>query len=171
MQRELEQKILETLSKCRDMTVATVRPDGAPQATVVSFAHDGLLIYFGCGTNSQKAANIAREPRVSIAMTAPYTDWNDITGLSILARAEQVRDIAEKALAWRLMVDRFPQISEFAELPDISMAVFRLRPAIISVLDYTKGFGHTDLVRIEADEIAETLESMRHRWMIPIPSA
>jgi hypothetical protein len=29
--------------------------------------------------------------------------------------------------------------------PD-DVALFRLTPTVISVLDYTKGFGHTDLV-------------------------
>ncbi len=28
------------------------------------------------------------------------------------------------------------------------VAVFRVEPEVISVLDYTKGFGHTDLVTL-----------------------
>jgi hypothetical protein len=27
-------------------------------------------------------------------------------------------------------------------------AILKIRPKVISVLDYTKGFGHTDLVRV-----------------------
>ena len=88
MQQELKAKILEILGDCHDMAVATVRPDGAPQVTVVSFVHDGMLIYFGCGVNSQKAANIAGEKRVSVAMTAPYADWMESRGLSLAADAE-----------------------------------------------------------------------------------
>jgi len=30
------------------------------------------------------------------------------------------------------------------------LVVFRITPEIISVLDYRKGFGHTDLVRVVA---------------------
>lgn len=37
------------------MTIATIRDDGYPQATVVGFVHDGLTIYFGSDRNSQKA--------------------------------------------------------------------------------------------------------------------
>jgi hypothetical protein len=34
MKYQLQQKIQDILDQCVDMTVATVRPDGAPQATV-----------------------------------------------------------------------------------------------------------------------------------------
>lgn len=167
MQHRLQDKILEILENCHDMTVATIRPDGAPQATVVSFAHDGMLLYFGCGGTSQKAANIAKEPRVSVAMTAPYSDFYDITGLSLAAEATEVIDPDELNLVMRLINKRFPQASEIEVPPDVAMKVFRLRPTVISVLDYTRGFGHTDLVTIEADAIAETLDSMRHHWLVP----
>jgi hypothetical protein len=30
------------------------------------------------------------------------------------------------------------------------MAFVRVRPTVISVLDYTQGFGHTELVKIDA---------------------
>ena len=60
MKHELRRKATDILARSMDMTVATVRSDGSPQATVVSFVHDGLLLYFGCGAGSQKAANISR---------------------------------------------------------------------------------------------------------------
>ena len=41
-----------------DLALATIRPDGYPQATTVSYAHEGLTIYIGVGHQSQKAANI-----------------------------------------------------------------------------------------------------------------
>jgi hypothetical protein len=34
------------------------------------------------------------------------------------------------------------------------VAVFRVAPEVISVLDYSKGFGHTDLVAISAADRA-----------------
>jgi general stress protein 26 len=168
MQHEVQDQILAILYQCHHMAIGTVRPDGAPQVTVVSFVHDGMLIYFGCGVNSQKAKNIAREARVSVALTAPYADWMAIRGLSLAAEAEEVRDAGELGLVWRLMNERFPQIADIEAPPDEAMTVFRLRPTVVSVLDYTKGFGHTDLVTVEADEIAGTLESMRHHWLVPV---
>ena len=49
-------------------TIATVRVDGFPEATTVSFMNDGLRIYFGTATNSQKARNIAQNDKVSLTM-------------------------------------------------------------------------------------------------------
>lgn len=171
MKHDLQRTALDILSSCVDMSVATVRPDGAPQATVVSFAHDGLLIYFGCGADSQKAKNIAREPRVSITMTTPYGDWMGIRGLSIAAVAEEVTVPGELNEVWKLMAARFPQIASVEPAEPGAVKVMRVRPTMISILDYSKGFGHTDLVTIEAGDIAETLDSLRHHWLLPLGQA
>ncbi|CAN7635165.1 pyridoxamine 5'-phosphate oxidase family protein [Mesorhizobium caraganae] len=166
MKHKLQQKIIDILARCMDMTIATTRLDGSPQATVVSFVHDGLLLYFGCGAGSQKAMNISRDPRVSIAVTAPYENWLEIKGLSMAATATEVVLPSELTEIGRMMVQRFPQISAIQPSEAAPVKLFRVRPAIISVLDYSLGFGHADLVKIEADDIAETLDSMRHHWLV-----
>jgi nitroimidazol reductase NimA-like FMN-containing flavoprotein (pyridoxamine 5'-phosphate oxidase superfamily) len=60
MDEEIRRKILRLLDEHRIMTIATLRPDGWPQATTVGYASEGLTIYFLCGRDSQKAANLAR---------------------------------------------------------------------------------------------------------------
>jgi len=40
--------ILEQLKTHHNMSLATVRPDGYPQATTVAYANDGLTLYFAC---------------------------------------------------------------------------------------------------------------------------
>src|SRR5215467_9362515 len=66
MDDTLKSKILELLDQHRLMTIATNRPDGWPQATTVGYVNDGLTIYFLCSPQSQKAANLARDSRVSL---------------------------------------------------------------------------------------------------------
>src|SRR5262249_34977658 len=132
------------------MTVATVRPDGSPQATVVSFVHDGLLLYFGCGKDSQKARNMANDRRVSVTVTAPYANWQQIRGLSIAGAASEVASSSEKATVAQLMVDRFPELSGISQRDAEAIKLFRIRPSLVSVLDYTKGFGHTELFAVGA---------------------
>jgi general stress protein 26 len=157
-------KITDILSRCVDMTIATVRPDGAAQATVVSFAHDGLLIYFGCGADSQKANNIALDPRVSITITPQYSDWMHIQGLSLAGTASEVHLPGEKAAIGKRMLARFPEVANIQPpQPDV-MKLFRVRPSLISILDYTQGFGHTELIAIGADDITESRGSIQHRW-------
>jgi len=146
----LKQEILSILDDASDMTIATVREDGYPQATTVSYVNNGLNIYFGCAANSQKAKNIARDSKVSLTVNLPYTSWNDIRGLSIGGRAERITNPQEVAQASQLMFEKFPQIARYApaELEDI--VLFRVTPEVISVLDYRKGFGQSDLVKLRS---------------------
>ena len=166
MKDEVRIKCIDILANCADMTVATVRPDGAPQATVVSFVHDRLLIYFGCGVGSQKAANIAREPRVSITVTEPYKNWQSIRGLSIGGVAEDVTDGRELARVGKLMADRFPEMASILPPEPAMVKVFRVTPSVVSILDYTLGFGHADNVTIDAGDIASLIGSSRHKWLV-----
>lgn len=146
MREDLQKIIQELLSGQRDMTIATLRPDGYPQATTVSFVSDGKNIYFGCGESSQKAKNITHDNRVSCTINMSYSDWNEIRGLSLSGRAFHVEDKNELSRIESLFVEKFPQILSYAEEPPDAITFFRVKPEVVSVLDYTKGFGHTDLV-------------------------
>ncbi|MER8957242.1 pyridoxamine 5'-phosphate oxidase family protein [Mesorhizobium sp. M0833] len=55
------------------MTIATLRPDGWPQATTVGYVNEGLTLYFLCGLDSQKAENLARDDRVPSIAVSPST--------------------------------------------------------------------------------------------------
>jgi hypothetical protein len=46
------------LSRCMDMTIATIRPDGSPQATVVSFVPTAFCYISAAGPGSQKSCEL-----------------------------------------------------------------------------------------------------------------
>jgi PPOX class probable F420-dependent enzyme len=138
-------QIVATLKAANDLTVATLRPDGWPQATTVSFVSDGEKIYFGTWAKSQKAANITRDPRVSITVNPPYQDWGGIRGLSLAGRARRVTEKNELTRVFELMVTKFPQVGQFVKAEDVEMAMYRVDAEVVSILDYTQGFGHTEL--------------------------
>lgn len=139
--------VQHVLGSARDLTLATVRPDGYPQATTVSFAHEDMLLYIGIGRRSQKADNIRRNGKVSLTINLPYRDWREIRGLSMSAHAEILDDPAQAGIACACLERRFPAVSEWAG-PDMAaeVAFLRIRPVLVSVIDYSKGFGHTELV-------------------------
>jgi hypothetical protein len=87
MDDALRGKILTLLDQHRIMTIATLRPDGWPQATTVGYVNEGLTLYFLCGLDSQKARNLARDDRVSLTIDHDTADIMAITGLSMAARA------------------------------------------------------------------------------------
>jgi nitroimidazol reductase NimA-like FMN-containing flavoprotein (pyridoxamine 5'-phosphate oxidase superfamily) len=144
----IKQKILSILSQHRIMTIATLRPDGWPQATTVGYANDGLTLYFLCGLDSQKAMNIAHDNRVSLTIDHDADQIMGITGLSMAARAVAVTDRNEARRVLGMLPAKYPtQHSLPGPMPEPEQVrIFRLTPVVISVLDYSKGFGHTDLV-------------------------
>ena len=148
MDENLVEEIKTILANGKDMTIATVREDGFPQTTTVSYVSDGMTIYFGCDPTSQKAKNIARNGKVSLTVNLDYTDWSEIKGLSMGAMAEQITDADEMKLMGDLMLKKFPQVAEFVSDNLGELALFRVTPTVVSVLDYSKGFGHTDQVEM-----------------------
>ena len=148
MDDEMRSKILALMDQHRIMTVATLRPDGWPQATTVGYVNEGLTLYFLCGLESQKAKNLARDDRISLTIDHDTSDLMAITGLSMAARAHAVDDRSEAEKVLRMLPLKYPDAPPLPMKmpgPD-DVRLFRVTPMVISVLDYTKGFGHTDLI-------------------------
>jgi len=130
------------------MTIATVRPDGYPQATTVTYVNDGMTIYFGTWDETQKAKNLVLCKKVSGAIEGYDKDWKAIKGLSFGGLAELVTSGDETVKVYGLMEKKFPQIAEFP-IPDFGAAViFRISPQVFSIIDYAKGFLHSELVAL-----------------------
>ncbi len=176
MMPDLKALILRLLDEHRVMTIATNRPDGWPQATTVGYVNDGYLLYCFVARNTQKYANILRDPRVSVAIGTDAPKPTDIKGLSLAGRACEVTDLSEFDDVAKLRLRRYP---EYAALPrptsgtlvrispqpsPASIALLRIAPDIISVLDYSKGFGHSDLVTFSARDLDVHISSLRHHW-------
>lgn len=127
----------------RVMAVATLRPDGWPQNTIVGFANDGMTIYFLIFRASQKFSNIAHDERVAIAIGEQPSNIHFAEAVYASARAAEVTDPAERDRAWRLLVQRHPNLGSSAPDGEVT-AIMRARCEHVSVLDYNKGLGHTD---------------------------
>ena len=154
MQKASRDFILNVLDKAVDLTIATNRPDGWPQATTVSYVHNGLIIYIGIGPEEQKAKNIARDKRVSLTVNLPYRAWQEIKGISMAAEAEKVTAEAEIGTIIQLMIKRFG--AQLADLPSPDANTFtflRITPKVVSILDYTKGFGTTEQVEVAPGDL------------------
>lgn len=149
-------RILKLLDEYRIMSLATLRPDGWPQATTVGYVNDGLILYFMCGRDSQKARNLSRDNRISITIDHDVNSPMAIQGLSMAARAAPVQEAEWIRQTLMVMLPRkypeYVQIMAKVNMEDIT--VFRVTPEIISLLDYSKRFGHTDLVAVRPEDLA-----------------
>ncbi len=154
---DLKAKVLELLGENRVMSIATVRPDGWPQATLVGYVHDDLTLYFAVARISQKFANIKLEPRVSIALG--HEAANRLQGLSMGARAAEVFDAAEIRHLSTLIRRRYPGQDIFSPR-EASSAVMRATPVVISMIDLAKGPGEPELVQVDTQAMVHRIKNV-----------
>jgi nitroimidazol reductase NimA-like FMN-containing flavoprotein (pyridoxamine 5'-phosphate oxidase superfamily) len=114
----------------------------------LAIVSEGLTLYFLCSPQSQKAENLAHDEGVSVTIDRDTSDPMAITGLSMAAYAQAVTDANEIARVLSTLPVKYPQYKAIALPKPEEVRVFRLTPKVISVLDYSKGFGHADLVAL-----------------------
>jgi hypothetical protein len=86
--------------------------------------------------------------RVSLTIDYDVSDPMAITGLSMAAHAYPVNDATEFGKAMQLLGQRYPEYAKYPMPKPEELRVYRVEPKVISVLDYSKGFGHTDVVTL-----------------------
>ncbi|HML13019.1 MAG TPA: pyridoxamine 5'-phosphate oxidase family protein [Xanthobacteraceae bacterium] len=178
MKARLKDLVLRLLKEHRVMTIATNRPDGWPQATIVGYVNDGLTLYCFIARDSQKHLNVLRDARVSIAIGNDAKLPLDIKGLSLAGKAYVVDDAAEWNRVTALRRHRYPEyaalpppvfagdaLARIAPQPPAAQVVLLgIEPDIVSVIDYSQGFGHSDLIAVSRRDVDRHLETARHHW-------
>lgn len=140
---------LQILSENRVMAVATLRPDGWPQTTLVGYVNDGLTLYFVIARDGQKLANIQRDPRISIAIGGHDGDGPDLRGLSLAAEAVEVTGSDEVRRLNAMIVARYPEQEVFTP-QGASVAVMKATPLMMSVINPHGAFDRPVLLRVDA---------------------
>ncbi len=152
----MQNKAIAILDENRLMAIATLRPDGWPQTTMVGYANEDLLIYFIVSRQSQKFANIERDNRVSLVVGKDFHEPSTIKGLSIAAHASEIRDEKQRQRAVHLLLDRHPALRKLEPPEPDHSAVMRAYPAIVTILDYSRGFGHSDVLTVSPGGVEMT---------------
>ena len=114
---------------------------------------------------------------LSLSEAMHHSLWTS-KGLSAAATASVVTDQSEFDHICKLRLGRYP---EYASLPapvlredavqrilphptSAGVVLLRIAPEIISMLDYSKGFGHSDLITFSERDLDLHIKSLRHRW-------
>ena len=149
MDHDLRALVVELLAANEVLTLATLREDGWPQANTLAYVSEGLTLYAATGADAAKVLNIRRDPRVSLTVDAGKADWSALRGLSMGAHAQVLDSRSEIQRVARLLKKRFPPLADFSDPErDRGWAFLRLVPQVISVIDYTRGFGHSVLAKL-----------------------
>lgn len=144
---------VDILSRAREATLASSRSDRTPHASVVWFVHTGLTVYFSIAIDSQKAHNIQHDDHVALEVHLPYDNWRGIRGMTIGGRAHFVRDIDKLAEISQRLLAKYPALSTVIAdpltLPWPGMLFVVCEPTTVSLLDYSKDFGHTEYFSVQ----------------------
>jgi uncharacterized pyridoxamine 5'-phosphate oxidase family protein len=159
MTDELRTKMIEIIESCKDMAISTIREDGWPQVNTVGFVSMEEKIFFETFRTSSKARNIARDNRISLAIWPSYENVANASGISLGGYAEEVTDEETSKECSRLLLEKMPEIKDITYndggpvFPDPNVIKFRIRPMVISILDFEKGFGNADFVVVEDEAL------------------
>jgi nitroimidazol reductase NimA-like FMN-containing flavoprotein (pyridoxamine 5'-phosphate oxidase superfamily) len=146
----MEQPALQILNENRIMSIATVRPDGWPQSTIVGYANEGWRLYFLIYRTSQKFENIAHDDRVSVSVGHESRMLREIKAVYAGCHAREVTDLKERGHAWMLLAKRHPNLTDLAPPQNDEVATMVAECRYVSVLDYTQGLGHSEALTVEA---------------------
>ncbi len=144
----MEQPAIGILNDNKIMTVATIRADGWPQATIVGYANEGFQLYFLIYRNSQKFANISKDNRIAITVGHEPTELRDVKAVYAGCTVNEVTDLGEKSRAWTLLAERHPNLTDLAPPQTGEVATMVAHCKHVSVLDYSKGLGQSESLTI-----------------------
>jgi nitroimidazol reductase NimA-like FMN-containing flavoprotein (pyridoxamine 5'-phosphate oxidase superfamily) len=144
----MDEDAIAIIDTHRLMAISTLMPNGWPQTTLVGFANEGLLIYFVISRSGQKFANITRDQRVGISVGKDFEDPRDVKELAIAAEASEVTDPKQRERAIDLLLERRPSLKRFGRPDPDHAAVMRAAARVITISDYSKGFGHADVLTL-----------------------
>lgn len=160
----MDDSSIEILNAHRTMAISTLRPDGWPQTTIVGYANQGLTLYFLIFRDSQKLKNIRHDRRVSLAVGGEAAELSQVAAVYAAAHAFEVTGAEERARAWDLLVSRHPNLKDFDPPERTEAAMIKAECKHVSVVDYRKGFGHTEELSVGAKDRLEFESARTEDW-------
>jgi PPOX class probable F420-dependent enzyme len=113
----------ERLRDSHDYWLATVWPDGRPQATPVWGVWDGEALWWSSSPTARKSRNLARDRRCTVATDNPHEP------VVVEGRAEPVAEREAVVRMAGLMNAKYG--TEYPSEFYLANAAFRLRPAVV----------------------------------------
>ncbi len=109
-------------------TVATVMPDGSPEATLVWIETDGTYVYFNTAVHRVKARNLQRDPRVAIVVYDCDDPYSEV--LAIRGRVEMILEGADEHID---KLSRMYEGKPFTFRPTETRVIVKVTPERIHV--------------------------------------
>lgn len=143
---ELEQEIIDYLSKKHPCTLATCGNDGVPRVSVVDYVNEGLTLYI-FSEGGGKFKNIRENSKVGVGIGTSTKTIRSVRGVNIWGIADVfIEDAPEFAHAMKLFSPLFEdfekQIGGPIEFPPGMMRIIRITPTRMLYYHYNKGIAN-----------------------------
>lgn len=144
---ELRRCIADYLAQHTTLTLATVGPDGLPQAAPLFYASDAQMnLIFLSSPESRHSRNLAHNPAAAAAIYDEVWEWRAIRGVQLEGRVERLEG-EERQAALALYRAKYPFIAELARQVEESV-LYRLRPHWLRYIDNSVAFGWREEVEL-----------------------
>jgi uncharacterized protein YhbP (UPF0306 family) len=135
---ELPDHVVDFLTQCKSLTLATARPGAPPHATTLVYVSDGPLLYVWLHTTTTTARQLQENREVGFAIDEYAEDWRQTKGVQGSGECAPVTDGDELAKVGDLFGRKYPELR-----PGASGAVsfFRVTPTELHFIDNARGEG------------------------------
>jgi uncharacterized protein len=143
----MREQLLNFLRKHQVVTVAVVEPDGTAHAAALFYAvDDELNLYVLTEPASRHGRAMARTGLVAGTIQRDRQEWQKIQGVQFRGRCRRPSGAARER-GWNLFAARFPFVRNAGTTLAQAlgkMALWRIEPAWMRLIDNRRGFGHKE---------------------------
>jgi uncharacterized protein YhbP (UPF0306 family) len=139
--QSLPAHITAFLAQHSTLTLATVGPEGQPQAAALFFAadEDGSLVFVS-GAQSRHSLNLEAEARAAVTVHNETWNWQAIAGVQMEGRVHRIPPGLGREQAWEAYRAKFPFVAEF-EAEVARSEFYRFVPEWVRLIDNSVRFG------------------------------
>lgn len=133
---EIPPHVLDYLREHETLTLATASPTGVPRATTMTYANDGVTLYFWTRPETTTTRHIQQNPLVSFAIDDHVSDWRETKGIQGTGECHVLLDPGEISHAVDLLTQKFPSLSPESTA---NVSFCRIAPTALEFIDNARG--------------------------------
>jgi nitroimidazol reductase NimA-like FMN-containing flavoprotein (pyridoxamine 5'-phosphate oxidase superfamily) len=128
----LPKKVAALLARERVCRVATVGSDGTPHIVAVCHVLAEGKVYFGTGSDGQKARNLRANPRLTVLADIYAEDWSILRGAMVRGTARLIGRGRDFRKIRTLLYEKYPQYPEEAGLAESEDLIVEMTPTAVA---------------------------------------
>lgn len=134
-------ELIDYIRSTKSIVLATVTDRGEPALrSIGSFGTDGETVYFSTGAATQKVQQIGLNPNVSLLFQHENQQFPAFRNVSVSGKAERLTEKADIDTAVSAITARNPAFAARLDQNGLNtFALYRVAPAQVKVLDFSKG--------------------------------